>query len=195
MPKESMLLTLEEIAAGLEEIQAKQPVFYDLEDGEIPDMRWRPSSLDDALLAQLEANLNVVLPPVFKSLILRFDFAGLCCAHFWFDSPITNYADSLEKFSNEEDCYLQWWGGGEKPPYLFIGSSDGYVLLLDPKTDEILSFDHEYSWTTALRIATNLEFLLRIGGTLQVMGSQAHIVKQLSEEGGSDPRSLFWQHC
>ena len=134
----------------------------------LSDVILKKSKLDLNTLNQLEITLKTSLPETFKEVILKYDCGDLTLGGVTFGYQ-DNYAEYLVKRNTEKGGFLSWWGLDTHPfKYLSIADSDGFVILLDTETAQILAYERIESYSEAQVIASNFKLFLQAAGTIYI---------------------------
>lgn len=85
----------------------------------------------------------------------------------WFGSK-ENFIEYILKYNAENQSY-PWWGDGDRPRnYLLIAQSDGYLILLNTQTEEVLAFLRSESFDKAQLIANKFDLFFRAAATIYI---------------------------
>ena len=134
----------------------------------LSDLTLKKSKLDLNTLKQLESTLKTSLPETFKEVILKYDCGDLTLGGVTFGYQ-DNYAEYLIKRNIEGEGFLSWWGLDTRPSeYLSIADSDGFMILINTKTGQILAYERIGPYSEAQVVASNFKLFLQAAGTIYI---------------------------
>lgn len=163
---------------------------------DLSDLIIKQSNIDIETLKQVEAILKTKLPESFQQIILQYDCGDLTLGGVWFGNK-ENYAEYLVKNNIKQETVLRWWGIGERPyNYLLIAGSDGYVILLNTETAQIMAYARWQSYQDSKLIASDFTIFFQAAATIYIRNrtgdNSKDILMKISEIVGSTTDSEFW---
>ena len=170
---------------------------------ELSDLKLKQSTLSEDNLFKVESVLQISLPNTFRQLILKYDFGDLTLGGVWFGNK-ENYDKYLIKVNTDrvkdkqrKIYFSSWWGADKRPENcIMVGASDGYVVLLNTATEEILSYPRIKSYKSVKVIASNFKDFVRAVATVYVL-IQNKVDEQILTEIplmiGSNIDNCFWR--
>ena len=197
---ETPLLDFSNIQRQLDKLFSEIPDDIQLE---LSDLKLKNSNLSSDSLSQVESKLKISLPNIFKKMTIKYDFGDLTLGEVWFGSKV-NYAEYLIKLNarqikdQEKKIYfVSWWGADERPKnYIMIGASDGYIVLLNTATEEILAYSRTESHESAEVVASDFENFVRAIATVYILVQNEVVDKTLTKIPsviGSNINNGFWR--
>jgi SMI1-KNR4 cell-wall len=161
------------------------------------DLRLKKSNILSLELNYLENSLGIKLPESFKNIALKYDLGDLTLGGIWFGSN-ENYAKYILR-ENSKARNLVWWGTGDRPVnYLLVANSDGYLILLNTQTEEILAFSRSDSYDKAQLIANSFDLFLRAAATIYISARRRNnnteeLLTSITKLLGCSINSDFWR--
>lgn len=187
----TMLLDFAEIQAQLDKQFSEIPI--DVQ-AELSDLRLRQSTSSFNQWNKLENQMNLSFPDSFKQVVLKYDFGNLTLGGVWFGQGESYEAFLLQ--NNLDKPENPWWGSGERPShYLWIAASEGYIILLDLETEQILAYARSQHWKTSQVVAKNFDVFVRAVGTIFLsrdVQDQQKIACEICTAVGCSTNSQFW---
>jgi hypothetical protein len=170
---------------------------------ELSDVNLKKTNLNYQSLERLKCELKIIsIPEEFKQLILEYDFGDLTLGSISFGYK-ENYIDFLIKhntfFKKDEITKVNfpiWWKKGERPSnYLAIADSDGYIILLDTETGQILAFSRIESYQDAQLICSNFKLFFQAAATIYIRlrtDENKELLVDIPNFIGSVANNNFW---
>lgn len=76
---------------------------------------------------------------------------------------------NTHQIKDKKTYFASWWGSDKRPAkYVMIGSSDGYIVLLNTEAEEILAYPRTKSYNNAEVIAYDFEKFVRATATVYI---------------------------
>jgi hypothetical protein len=176
------LLTVEQIAAGLDSLRLNRRGVGP------PLVRNTGRSVSLEALGQV---LQIELPKSFASIIMEYDFSNFALG------PVTfRYGIQYSRFValNTQGSFA-WWGAGPRPnASLYVGGTDGHLLLLDADTGQLTGNEFG-SPDIGHTVASGFETFFRALGSLRIWGltvGRHTVIPQIMAMIGADPATKFW---
>jgi hypothetical protein len=186
-----MLLEIESIQRRLDER------FLPLEPM-ITGIRLVTKGNQECALAECELELGISFPPSFIGLTTKFDFGDLTIGPIAFGYGGDYFAwlvDSNQRSSPDDPA---WWPGADRPEgYVMIASGDPVAILLDTKSERILSFSHLSDVAIeSFVIADRFDYFVRGVGTAMLErnpdGGNEDLARDIAYSVGVNPNNGFW---
>ena len=187
------LLSLEEIQNQLSLKLAKVP--QGIRD-EFSNLSLNSSNLSSSDICQIENFLETTLPSIFTATILKYDFGDSSIGNVWF-GRLAKYSSWLMS-RNSLELPFCWWGEGNRPTNIIkIAETDGYILLLETQSEEILSFRRSGEWKNSEVVAKDFELFVRLAGTAylnyDIPATEVELLEFKSVLGiGNIELPIFW---
>jgi SMI1-KNR4 cell-wall len=193
MDMQIKILSFSEIASELDNLFLAVPLDIRTD---LSDVLLKLSELNTEMIEKVNVILGVDLPNSFVEVIAQYDCGDLTLGDVSFGYH-ENYVEYLIDNNINNERMLGWWGSGMRPPkYLLIAGSDGYVILLDIDTGEIVAYPRTQSYHQSEVIASDFSIFLRAVATvyLQLRSEEnKELLLNIPQLTGSASNSSFWR--
>ena len=156
----------------------------------------KKSNLKSQSLEETEVLLGVTLPESLRSMILEYDFGDLTLGGVWFGRKET-YLEYLVKYNTYREGFLNWWDDTDRPTNLLVvADSDGYVILVNTGTGQIVAFDRNESYDKIQVVASNFKLFFQGVATMDIRyqnSEDKELMYDIPLAVGSSNENEFWQ--
>ena len=164
--------------------------------GNLSQLLLKKSNLESQYLEKTEALLGVKFPESLRAMILEYDFGDLTLGGVCFGRKET-YLEYLVKYNTYRDGFLNWWDNTDRPKNLLVvADSDGYVILVNTVTGQIVAFDRNESYIKIQVIASNFKLFVQGIATMDIRyqsGKDKELISDIPIAVGSSSDNEFWK--
>jgi hypothetical protein len=149
-------------------------------------------------LVECERHLGISFPLSFAGLTTQFDFGNLTIGPVAFGYGGDYFAWLVDTNQRRSPDDPAWWPGEHRPEgYVMVASGDPVAILLDTKSERILSFSR---WSgveiDSFVIADRFDFFVRGIGTAMLErnpdGGNENLARDIALSVGVNSNNRFW---